>query len=138
MQRGMTLAPRTEVFLQIACENLWNDRHHTSHHRHIDAISYLSPSIYPFNDTALSHSTLYTHTDSPVYPFLHLVPLKPTYSRPVQDDDRDDLPAIGDPPIDCVADPRIQASAANMQTRAFNSPFAIIHKQLLIIRAAQL
>ncbi|KAF8520258.1 MFS general substrate transporter [Hysterangium stoloniferum] len=127
--RGMTLAPRTEVFVQLACENLWIDRHHSSH-RHIDTISHLSSSRYPFGNTTASHFTLYTDIDSPVPSFLPVVLLGPTSPSTQVLDNVDDLPPVGDTPIDCTVDPAVQAGAAEMQTGAFGRFFVIIDKQL--------
>jgi hypothetical protein len=113
-QRGMTLAPRLEVYTQLACNNLYG-RHEWNHTQH-------ATSNFSFDITNIP---LYASID-PLGPHLHPYSLFPepgtTFSSnpnnqlEVNDytDDTEDPRRI--PSARCMSDPEVQASAARLQT----------------------
>ena len=107
----MTLAPRLEVYTQLACNNLYG-RHGGWNHTQ-DTISNFS------SDTA--NIPLYASID-PLGPHLDPYSLFPEpgtafISNPKVNDDTDDTEDSSRIPSQrCVSDPEVQASAARLQT----------------------
>jgi hypothetical protein len=101
----MTLAPRLEVYTQIACNNLYG--HHEWNHTQHTTFNFSSD---------IANIPLYASID-PLGPHLHpysLFPEPGTAFVPNLNDDTDDTE---DPRrIHCVSDPAVQASAARLQT----------------------
>ena len=105
----MTLAPRADVFIELACEKLWISRHHHSRHQHTHA--------YLRTDLSSSPAPTYSKVDS-LIPFIPnnqwLVPISlvelPTPSG--------DIPTDDNTTINCLAEPSVQAGAAKLQTSA--------------------
>ena len=96
-QRGMTLAPRVEVFTELACERL--------------------RPIY-FNHTAMEqHSTSAT----PFY-FMYLIPRPLVDDNEPIPEVEDDLPELGSlPSKKCIQDRQVQAGAARIQTGQYTT-----------------
>ena len=114
----MTLAPRLEVYTQLACNNLYG-RHKWNHTQLEHTTSNFSSDI--------AHIPLYASID-PLGPHFHpysLIPepgtTVPSYNdRLVVNNDTDDDDDTEDPrrvpSPRCVSDPAVQASAARLQT----------------------
>ncbi|KAJ7639855.1 major facilitator superfamily domain-containing protein, partial [Mycena polygramma] len=107
--RGMTLAPRIEVFTQLSCSRLHHSYNHTS-----ATWADVATSVLP------AHAPLYFGLDplgpqfSPVSnPVLTL--LGPSEDEPWDDDDTGDDPRRLPSPR-CLSDPAVQAGAARIQT----------------------
>ena len=112
----MTLAPRLEIYTQLACSNLYGD-HKWNHTQHMT--SNISSDI--------ANIPLYASID-PLGPHLHPYSLfpepgttyvpNPNHQLVVNDDD--DTDNTEDPrripSSRCVSDPEVQASAARLQT----------------------
>ncbi|KAF8520540.1 major facilitator superfamily domain-containing protein [Gautieria morchelliformis] len=111
--RAMTLAPRTEVFIEIACEDLWMSRHHHTRHQHTHASLHTN-----FSST---HFPMYSDIEGPIPLSLDnllimpipSVELRPPRSRSTSEDDSQ---MEDDTPINCLAEPSVQAGAAKLQT----------------------
>jgi len=117
-QRGMTLAPRVELFTQLSCNAL---------HHHYNHSSYQKPLItpaFPPNSPSSHHNPL-----TPFYFFLdplgpHLHPSTLTFSplplplHPSNSNHTTTILRTQDPsPIQqCTSDPAVQARAAHLQT----------------------
>ncbi|KAF7424424.1 hypothetical protein PC9H_009731 [Pleurotus ostreatus] len=101
--RGMTLAPRVEVFTQLACQALHKNSTHTSQHAPADVrlrgtgVAGLSSTIDPL---------------SPYLPNAGLVSLN-FISNVTGDEDRDPMTV---PSERCMSDSDVQAGAARIQT----------------------
>ncbi|KAJ7066985.1 major facilitator superfamily-domain-containing protein [Mycena amicta] len=96
--RGMTLAPRVEVFTQLSCSRL--------HHRfnHTESSSLLS-----------SHGQLYDGLDPDPSEFWVIVDPPPSEDEPWSDEETEDDPRRL-PSARCMADVGVQADAARLQT----------------------
>ncbi|KAF8206384.1 hypothetical protein K438DRAFT_1817102 [Mycena galopus ATCC 62051] len=112
--RGMTLAPRIEVFTQLSCSRL-----HHSYNRTATATTWTeaSTSVMPvyaplyFGLDPLGPQFNYESKPDPVLPFLD-----PADDEPWDDDDTggDDPRRL--PSSRCMSDPAVQAGAARIQT----------------------
>jgi hypothetical protein len=110
----MTLAPRLEVYTQLACNNLyghheWNHRQHATPNFSSDianiplyaSIDPLGPHFNPYSLFPEPGTTFVPHPND----------------RLVNDDDTDDTEDPRRiPSARCVSDPAVQASAARLQT----------------------
>jgi hypothetical protein len=110
----MTLAPRLEVYTQLACNNLYG--HHKWNHTQHTTLN--------FSSDIAANIPLYASID-PLGPHLHPYSLFPepgtTFVPNLNDlsvvddtDDTEDPRRIPSPR--CVSDPAVQASAARLQT----------------------
>ncbi|KAF4571304.1 hypothetical protein EYR36_008633 [Pleurotus pulmonarius] len=97
--RGMTLAPRVEVFTQLACQALHKNSTHTSQHAlvHGTGVARLSSTIDPL---------------SPYLPNAGLISLN-FISNITDDEDQDPMTV---PSERCMSDSDVQAGAARIQT----------------------
>ncbi|THH21256.1 hypothetical protein EW146_g240 [Bondarzewia mesenterica] len=99
ISRGMTLAPRVEVFTQLSCNALHDHYNHTSGNSVLNL----------FSSSVLYHPSLHSSPDPLPINFPHLGP---------QDDSEDD--GSEDPrrlPSQiCLSDPAVQSGAARLQT----------------------
>lgn len=109
----MTLAPRADVFIELACEELWISRHHHSRHQHTHAHKEFSTTPSPIRSYVdgsvpliLNHSSLVPISSVEL---LHL---------PSSSTTGDDLPMDDETPINCLAEPSVQAGAAKLQASA--------------------
>ncbi|KAF8896306.1 major facilitator superfamily-domain-containing protein [Infundibulicybe gibba] len=93
--RGMTLAPRVEVFTQLSCSRLHGDHHYN--HTTID----------------LTSSSFYYSLD-PLGPHLHSSNVTLVTLRQPHVEDEDDPRRL--PSAQCLGDPAVQAGAARLQT----------------------
>ncbi|KAF7327804.1 hypothetical protein MKEN_00360200 [Mycena kentingensis (nom. inval.)] len=105
LSRGMTLAPRVEVFTQLSCSRL----HH--HYNHTESSSILPPRaglFYALDPLGAQFN-----------PGEHWVvidpPLPPTQDEPWSDDETEDDPRRL-PSARCMQDAGVQATAARLQT----------------------
>ena len=110
----MTLAPRLEVYTQLACNNLyghheWNHTRHTTTNFAFDianiplyaSIDPLGPHLHPYS----------------LFPELETTLISNSSHRSVINDDTDDTEDPRRIPSPrCVSDPAVQASAARLQT----------------------
>ncbi|KAI0759595.1 MFS general substrate transporter [Trametes elegans] len=101
--RGMTLAPRVQVYTQLSCNAIYG--HDVYDHTGVNGTSVITPTYHvPFNLTIHPQPVLLSlDTDAP-----------PTVPMPPSDDDEPDprLP----PSKRCLGDPAVQAGAARLQT----------------------
>ncbi|KAF8583727.1 MFS general substrate transporter [Ramaria rubella] len=111
--RGMTLAPRTEVFIQLACEEFSQGRHHhTSQHKHIQSLYTTFPNHhYPTSDADKKYTHLLIDRD----PIVTLPSVEKPTSKSGSVDDKDP-PDEKVRPVNCSANPAVQAGAAKLQT----------------------
>ncbi|KAF7374855.1 hypothetical protein MSAN_00371500 [Mycena sanguinolenta] len=110
--RGMTLAPRVEVFTQLACSRL----HHSYNHTTATVWTETATSVMP------AYAPLYFGID-PLGPQFNYEPnpASPTLLDPAEDEPWDDDDTGGDDPTRlpsarCMSDPAVQAGAARIQT----------------------
>ncbi|KAJ6513208.1 major facilitator superfamily domain-containing protein [Mycena sanguinolenta] len=109
--RGMTLAPRVEVFTQLSCSRL----HHSYNHTTTVWTDSAATSVMP------AYAPLYFGLD-PLGPQFNYEPNSdPTRLDPVEDEPWDDDDTGGDDPTRlpsarCMSDPAVQAGAARIQT----------------------
>ncbi|KAJ7274353.1 major facilitator superfamily domain-containing protein [Mycena haematopus] len=109
--RGMTLAPRVEVFTQLSCSRL----HHSYNHTTVTTWTEAATSVMP------AYAPLYFGLD-PLGPQFNYEPnpartlLDPAEDEPWEDDDTggDDPRKL--PSSRCMRDPAVQAGAARIQT----------------------
>ncbi|CAK5269155.1 unnamed protein product [Mycena citricolor] len=108
--RGMTLAPRIEVFTQLSCSRLHHSYNHT---RAIDPPPPFVPPRGPlyFSGDPLGPQ-LVPSDNAPILAFVG----EPTNNEPWDDTDTggDDVRRL--PSARCMADPAVQAGAARLQT----------------------
>lgn len=114
----MTLAPRTEVFIQLACEDVWQSRY--PHHRHTHNLPSQDISSVPFSGYSDIDDSLPL---TPVNVSTVLIPsivLPPSSNTPLPEDSStgNETPWDDAEPIDCLVEPSVQASAAKLQTSA--------------------
>ena len=103
--RGMTLAPRVEVFTQLACGTI---------HSHYNHTLILSNSTMPSVQSLYnSHIPLYLTLDA-VAPH-HIILNRKLDGDEEDDDDGEDDPR-NLPSHRCMSDPAVQAGAARLQT----------------------
>ncbi|PPQ64605.1 hypothetical protein CVT26_002003 [Gymnopilus dilepis] len=129
--RGMTLAPRVEVYLQLSCNRLHGD-HHWNHTQTPAAWAMLNTSeVSPVSSSQSLRTSLYSSFD-PLGPHLHpssspsFQPNPPPPSPPPsnnlsqEDQDRQDSDDTEDPrrlpSARCLGDAAVQAGAARLQT----------------------
>lgn len=111
----MTLAPRADVFIELACEELWIARHHHTRHQHTHASLHTNFSSARF--------PMYSNVDDPL-PFIlnnsWLAPVPSVGPPPLHSISipGDDTPTDDEIPINCLAEPSVQAGAAKLQTSA--------------------
>ncbi|KIJ51095.1 hypothetical protein M422DRAFT_44287 [Sphaerobolus stellatus SS14] len=100
LNRGMGLAPRTEVFVQLACESLWNSRHHTSSSQFHPVLAY-----HNVTSSYLDKSTLplLLHESSDIFHF------PPVNVLPIENNSKEK-------PINCETDNEVQSIAARMSS----------------------
>ena len=110
-QRGMTLAPRVQVYTQLSCNEVYgHDRYnHTRMHGHSSFINTpYAPSLH--SDTALP---LPLELNFPPHPE-QSTPTSANDTLPGGDDEEEDPRR---PPSErCIKDPAVQARAARLQT----------------------
>ncbi|KAI0030125.1 major facilitator superfamily domain-containing protein [Vararia minispora EC-137] len=101
--RGMTLAPRVQVYTQLSCNALHRNYNHTNNH--------LESILFPASTDSIvrSYSPL-THVVDYSMPLPILFPDLPTAPQ------KSVRPIIKDPSKACVGDPAVQAGAARLQT----------------------
>lgn len=103
----MTLAPRLEVYTQLACNNLYG-RHEWDHTRHTSNFS-----------SDIANIPLYSSLD-PLGPHLHPYSHFPEPGKTFVPNSNDDTDDTEDPrripSAHCLSDPEVQASAARLQT----------------------
>jgi hypothetical protein len=97
----MTLAPRVEVFTQLACGTL---------HSHYNHTAILPDLTMQSADTLHDNSDISLYSPAP-YTMVSLDILGAAYGN----DDRDDDPRVL-PSKRCISDPAVQAAAARLQT----------------------
>ncbi|KAF9003998.1 hypothetical protein BDQ17DRAFT_1424961 [Cyathus striatus] len=102
--RGMTIAPRVEVFTQLSCNKIYG--HHNEYNHTTALLFSLDPhALYSPDSSSLFHPSTSTH-------------LLFTSSEPQQDggddDDTEDPRQL--PSSRCTSDPAVQAGAARLQT----------------------
>ncbi|KAJ7170723.1 hypothetical protein C8R43DRAFT_980730 [Mycena crocata] len=103
--RGMTLAPRIEVFTQLSCSRL----HHSYNHTAATATWLEATSVMP------TYAPLYFGLD-PLGPQFNPAPNHAVSDEPWDDDDTGDDDPTRLPSARCMADPAVQAGAARLQT----------------------
>lgn len=110
LQRGMTLAPRVEVYTQLSCNQLYG-RDRFNHTQGLTVFN-------SFNNTAVHLNAAFYSSLDPIGP--HFLPL--TYPSQATsgdaggngDDDTEDPRNL--PSSRCLSDPAVQAGAARLQT----------------------
>ena len=107
MQRGMTLAPRVQVYTQLSCNALHQNYNHTRHRMD----EYLFPTSASALSTPLSSNSSffvssYEHDYNRPLPIL-FPEVPPTHRS---------MPPVRDPSTVCATDPAVQAGAARLQT----------------------
>ncbi|KAJ7931538.1 major facilitator superfamily-domain-containing protein [Mycena leptocephala] len=107
--RGMTLAPRIEVFTQLSCSRLHHSYNHTT-----ASWTEIATSVMPM------HAPLYFSLD-PLGPQFNPEPKPPTVLGLTEDEPWDDDDTGEDDPRQlpsprCMSDPAVQAGAARIQT----------------------
>ena len=108
----MTLAPRTEVITQLACDELRSSRHpHTTSFHNVSAIH---PNL------SISQFPGFAVIDTPSPFILDQISTVPLVEAPTPSGgdkhEKDDLSRAGNLPLNCTADPAVQAGAAKRQT----------------------
>ncbi|KAJ3926366.1 MAG: major facilitator superfamily domain-containing protein [Lentinula lateritia] len=113
--RGMTMAPRVEVFTQLACASTHHHTQRTYNHTldnaslnlldsHTLSLYYTLDPLGPHLPEHLSIPTISTSTE-------HTSPVEPPDDEPDPDDDPRKLPSP-----QCIRDPQVQKEAARIQT----------------------
>ncbi|KAH8105380.1 MFS general substrate transporter [Cristinia sonorae] len=98
MVRGMTLAPRVQVFTQLSC-NIVHDQEYAE-----------TPSLWNFGLPLPAYSNTTRTPSLQAIPHTTHTPETPvTFSNPKENDTEDN-------PINCLHDPAVQAVAARLQT----------------------
>ena len=113
----MTLAPRLEVYTQLACNNLYgrHEWNHTQHATSNSSFDIANIPLYASIDPLGPHFHPYSH-----FPELGATFSPNPYNQVEVNDDTDDTDDTEDPrripSPRCVSDPEVQASAARLQT----------------------
>ncbi|KZV68277.1 hypothetical protein PENSPDRAFT_582643 [Peniophora sp. CONT] len=104
--RGMTLAPRVQVYTQLSCNALHQNYNHTRHRMD----EYLFPASVSLASPLSSNSSFfvssYEHDWNQPLPIIF--PEVPSSHRT--------MPPVRDPSTVCATDPAVQAGAARLQT----------------------
>ena len=117
----MTLAPRSDVFIELACEDLWQTRHHHSRHQHThsDPARRTKVSATPFPVSShVDGSVPFMLINSSAVQISSVVEVAPSPDGLMPDGPmpEDDVSIEDDIPINCLAEPIVQAGAAKLQT----------------------
>ncbi|EMD33326.1 hypothetical protein CERSUDRAFT_57074 [Gelatoporia subvermispora B] len=115
--RGMTLAPRVQVFTQLSCNAIYgHDIFDHTTHNHTAVLSYGNSPVVLHLDPA---GPPLTRLDLNLYPFVPTsdYPTSTTWRASIDGGDDDDEPDPRAPPSKrCLEDPAVQAGAARIQT----------------------
>lgn len=102
LTRGMTLAPRVEVFTQLSCNKVRSEQASYNRTHHPSSII-----VFPQSNAWLHHTT----TLDPLGPHLH----RPILLSGLADNDDDTQDPRQIPSSRCIEDPAVQAGAARLQ-----------------------